>query len=68
LDWAKPAGYKDYGPVELNIDMNILENEFGCIYMLSAAEILNAKELGLSYIKSYKNDESIYTIYLYSTR
>jgi hypothetical protein len=71
LDWSKPSGYKHYRPIELNIDMNVLVNEFECIYILSAARILNAEKLGLSFIKSYKDIESVYSpyaIYLYKTK
>jgi hypothetical protein len=65
LKWEKPEGYAHYKPIVLNINREALANDFRCKYILSAAEILNAKELGLFFIKNYKDDESIYNIYLY---
>jgi hypothetical protein len=65
LTWGEPGNYAHYKPIELNINTDVLVNDFKCEYILSAAEILNAKELGLLYINDYKDDESIYNIYLY---
>jgi hypothetical protein len=65
LTWKKPENYSHYKPIKLNINTDVLANDFKCEYILSAAEILNAKDLGLMFINDYKDDESIYNIYLY---
>jgi hypothetical protein len=65
LTWKFPGNYAYYKPVKLNINTAALVNDFECEYILSAAEILNAKELDFLFLNSYKDDGSIYNIYLY---
>jgi hypothetical protein len=65
LTWGKPENYAHYKPVELDINTDVLADDFKCEYILSAAEILNAQEMGLLFVNNYKDGESIYNIYLY---
>jgi hypothetical protein len=51
--------------VELRINMNVFRHDFNGKYILSRAEVSNADELGLFFVKRYDNEDSIYTIYLY---
>jgi hypothetical protein len=62
-----PVRDKNTTPVELHIDMNVFKKDFNGRYILSRAEISNAHELGLLFIKRYDDEDSIYTIYLYKT-
>lgn len=48
----------------LDINTNALK-ELGCQYILSAVEIRNFKELGLSYVDSYTTPESYWNIRVY---
>jgi hypothetical protein len=64
---TEPTRNKNTSPVELRIDMNVFKNDFNGKYILSRAEIANAGELGLFFVKRYDNEDSIYTIYLYKT-
>jgi hypothetical protein len=61
----RPVRDKNTSPVELHIDMNVFTKDFHGAYILSRAEISNAHELGLLFIKRYDSEDSIYTIYLY---
>jgi hypothetical protein len=62
-----PTRNKNVAPVELHIDANIFRDVFNGKYILSRAEISNANELGLSFVKRYENKNSLYTIHLYKT-
>jgi hypothetical protein len=62
-----PTRNKNVPPVDLHIDMNVFREVFDGKYILSRAEIANADELGLLFVKRYDDDESIYTIYVYKT-
>jgi hypothetical protein len=62
---VEPTRNKNTSPVELHIDMNVFKKDFNGKYILSRAEISNAGELGLIFVKRYDAEDSIYTIYLY---
>jgi hypothetical protein len=61
----QPTRNKNVDPVKLHIDTKVFKDVFNGKYILSRAEISNANELGLSFVKSYDNKDSLYTIYLY---
>jgi hypothetical protein len=48
----------------LELDINQLK-KMGCKYLFSAAEIINCKEIGLTYIKAYQSENLFWKIYLY---
>jgi len=62
-----PTRNKVTRPVNLNIDINIFRNDFNGKYILSRAEISNFEALGLKLVNRYYDENSIYTIYLYSS-
>jgi hypothetical protein len=64
----EPTRNKNFDPVKLNIDMEVFRNTFNGKYILSRAEISNSDALGLRLVKRYYDEESIYTIYLYTVR
>jgi hypothetical protein len=64
---VEPTRDKNAPPAELHIDMDVFKKDFNGKYILSRAEISNAGELGLLFVKRYDDDESIYTIYVYKT-
>jgi hypothetical protein len=63
----EPTRDKNTLPVKLNIDMDVLRDDFDGKYILSRAEISNSDALELELIKQYYDEKSIYTIYLYKT-
>lgn len=63
----QPTRNKNTSPVELHINMKVFKEDFHGKYILSRAEISNANELGMIFVKRYDDEDSIYTIYLYKT-
>lgn len=59
-----PTINKNIGPEPLYIDTSEFK-KYGGEYIFSRAEISNADRLGLSLIKDYDSEDSIYHIYLY---
>lgn len=60
----EPTRKKSNETITLRIDTNAFI-ELGGRYILSRAEIGNANDLGLDFVKSYTNDDSIYQIFVY---
>jgi hypothetical protein len=59
---------KNTKPLILNIDMNVFRNDFTGKYILSRADISNTDILGLDFVRRYFDEESIYSIYLYTVK
>jgi len=51
-------------PVTLHIDVEAFRG-LGGTYIFSRAEIGNAEDLRLTYMRKYSNDHSIYEIFVY---
>jgi len=69
VEWDfEPTRNKITHPVELHIDMDVLQNDFAGTYILSRAEISNASVLGLELLNRYDDENGIYTIYVYGVR
>ncbi len=67
--WDIPYITKD---TDVSIDSLSIRSDLlkamNCIYVLSALEIKNYNEIGLEYMKSFKNEKSRYRIYLYKIK
>lgn len=63
----EPTLVKPTESYPLYIDPEAFKN-YGGQYILSRAEISNIDEIGLTFIKDYDSDESIYHIYLYEVQ
>lgn len=61
----EPTVEKEHDPVNFDVDMNILRNEYGCRYVLSRAEIANASKQGLQLRGIFDSNESLYRIFVY---
>ena len=59
-----PTRARVNAPVTLHINVEAFR-KLGGIYILSRAEIGNAENLGLRYLRSYSNPHSIYEIFVY---
>jgi len=59
-----PTRSRVAAPVTLRINMEAFRR-LGGTYILSRAEIGNAEELGLKYIRKFSNNRSIYEIFVY---
>lgn len=66
LDY-NPTEEKNVQPTPLYIDVEAFKKYEGK-YILSRAPISNTQEIGLSFVKDYDSDESIYHIYLYEVK
>ena len=64
LDY-NPTREKEHEPVNFDVDMDILRNNFKCKYILSRAEIANVEERKLELKEIFDSDESIYKIFVY---
>ncbi len=60
----EPTRNKETEPTPLYIDVEAFK-KYGGTYILSRAEIANAKELGITLVKDYDREDSLYHIYLY---
>lgn len=56
--------YRNFEPI-LQVDMDVLRRNFGIKYILSAYQLENAREVGISLKGIFTQKDSIYTIYLY---
>lgn len=61
----QPTTEKKHEPVNFDVDMEILRNDFKCHYILSRAEIANAKEQNLKLKGIFDSDKSLYKIFVY---
>lgn len=61
-----PWRIKEVEPAPLYINTKAF-NELGGKYILSRTPISNADELGISFVRDYDREDSLYHIYLYST-
>jgi hypothetical protein len=59
-----PTRNKETEPTPLYIDVEAFKRHGGT-YILSRAEIANSKELGITLVKDYDRENSLYHIYLY---
>jgi len=62
----EPTRNKITTPIKLNINMDVLRNDFRGKYIISSVVISNSDALCLRLINRYDHDESIYSIYLYA--
>lgn len=66
LDFAVTRD-KNAEPTDIYIDVEVYK-KYGGKYVVSRAEISNAEEQGLSFIKDYDSDNGIYHMYLYEAK
>ncbi|MDR0524492.1 MAG: DUF6044 family protein [Spirochaetaceae bacterium] len=61
----QPTRNKNANAVNLHINMEIFTHDFNGKYIISRAEIKNAKTLGVSLVGVFTDPDSIYTIFVY---
>lgn len=62
---TEPTIEKEHSPVKLDVDMDILANDFNCTYIISRAELIDYGKQGLKYLGSYTSNETIYKLFVY---
>lgn len=61
--WSTRIRHED--DINLNINMDVLKNEYGGKFILSLAKISNKEELGLDFVGTFKSSQGVYYMNVY---